>query len=97
MSRSVFGWSYPPGAANDPYAPYNQVDGPDIVMLKECTIEARKEHQCYLCGETIKVGEQYRYFVYIDYDNNRKLKQDHGHINCPLPNHGDWAEALANE
>jgi len=28
MSRSVFGWSYPPGAASDPYAPYNQVDPP---------------------------------------------------------------------
>lgn len=23
---SLFGWSYPPGAASDPFAPYNQVD-----------------------------------------------------------------------
>ena len=23
---SKFGWSYPPGAAGDPYAPYNQVE-----------------------------------------------------------------------
>lgn len=23
---SIFGWSYPAGAANDPYAPYNQTD-----------------------------------------------------------------------
>ena len=25
---SIFGWSYPPGAANDPYAPYNQTEEP---------------------------------------------------------------------
>ena len=23
----IFGWSYPPGAANDPMAPWNQADG----------------------------------------------------------------------
>jgi predicted amidophosphoribosyltransferase len=27
MSRSIFGWSYPPGAAGDPNAPWNQHDG----------------------------------------------------------------------
>jgi hypothetical protein len=82
MSRSIFGWSYPPGAANDPYAPYNQ-DAPDIVMLKERTVTARKEHTCYMCHTQIKVGEKYRYFVYIDYDDNRKLKSDHAHVICP--------------
>lgn len=25
---SIFGWSYPPGAAGDPSAPYNQEEGP---------------------------------------------------------------------
>ena len=30
---SVFGWSYPAGAANDPSAPYNQTDEP--IMLNE--------------------------------------------------------------
>lgn len=25
---SIFGWSYPPGAAGDPFAPYNQTDEP---------------------------------------------------------------------
>lgn len=25
---SLFGWSYPPGAAGDPFAPYNAEDGP---------------------------------------------------------------------
>ena len=24
MNKSIFGWSYPPGAASDPYAPYNE-------------------------------------------------------------------------
>jgi hypothetical protein len=33
MSRSIFGWSYPPGAENDPNAPYNQ---PDPVPCKRC-------------------------------------------------------------
>jgi hypothetical protein len=29
MTYNVFGYSYPPGAANDPYAPYNQKDLPE--------------------------------------------------------------------
>lgn len=33
MSRNVFGWSYPPGAATDPNAPYNQVD--NVTKLQE--------------------------------------------------------------
>jgi hypothetical protein len=28
MTRNIFGWSYPPGAAGDPNAPWNQVDPP---------------------------------------------------------------------
>lgn len=28
MSRNIFGWSYPPGAATDPFAPYNQTSEP---------------------------------------------------------------------
>ncbi len=28
MSDRLFGWDYPPGAANDPRAPYNQGDEP---------------------------------------------------------------------
>jgi hypothetical protein len=27
----IFGWSYPPGAENDPNAPWNQVEGPCAV------------------------------------------------------------------
>lgn len=40
MSRSIFGWDYPPGAENDPNAPYNQVDEDDI-------------ETCEICGELI--------------------------------------------
>ena len=31
----IFGWSYPPGAANDPNAPYNQI----------------YDHPCQVCGQ----------------------------------------------
>lgn len=43
----IFGWSYPPGAANDPNAPYNQTDdGPcdvcgqslDHCICPECSV-----------------------------------------------------------
>jgi hypothetical protein len=31
----IFGWSYPPGAENDPYAPYNQEESPSLDTIKE--------------------------------------------------------------
>lgn len=36
---SGFGWSHPPGAESDPYAPYNQDDEPeeDVVEISDCT------------------------------------------------------------
>jgi len=46
---SKFGWSYPPGAADDPYAPYNQSDPPCLVCEKEpdgCACP-----KCPECGE----------------------------------------------
>lgn len=79
---SKFGWSYPPGAANDPNAPYNQ-DYPDVVMLKEKTVHARKEHKCEFCQQPIEKGEAYRYFVFVNHDNGRKLQTSHQHIVCP--------------
>ena len=39
----IFGWSYPPGAANDPSAPYNQVDPP-------CAVCGNFEDDC-ICPE----------------------------------------------
>lgn len=44
----MFGWSYPPGAANDPSAPYNQQEGPCEVCGKgvdDCICP-----ECDLCG-----------------------------------------------
>ena len=46
---SKFGWSYPPGAASDPYAPYNQPEQPCEICGKEaghcdCPV-------CEVCGE----------------------------------------------
>lgn len=52
----IFGWSYPPGAAGDPYAPYNQDDGPCAVCCKpvddcicpECpTCHSHGDPKCY--------------------------------------------------
>ena len=50
VSRHMFGWSYPPGAANDPYAPWNQEDGPCAVCAKG--VEDCICPECPACGET---------------------------------------------
>ena len=49
MARSPFGWSYPPGAAGDPNAPYNQSDSPcDVCHLAadDCICP-----ECKVCHE----------------------------------------------
>lgn len=43
-----FGWWYPPGAANDPTAPYNQVDPPEEYEVKLATA------RCYDCDEYLE-------------------------------------------
>ena len=48
MSRSIFGWSYPPGAANDPNAPWNQDDPPCAVCAKSG--DACVCPECQTCG-----------------------------------------------
>jgi hypothetical protein len=45
----IFGWSYPPGAANDPYAPYNQTGG-------ICEVCGYGDTKC-VCPECPKCGE----------------------------------------
>ena len=59
MNRSVFGWSYPPGAANDPNAPWNLDEGPcavcgksvDDCICPECsTCKAMGDLTCYVPG-----------------------------------------------
>ena len=55
--RNVFGWDYPPGAANDPNAPYNQVDPPcEFCNLHphDCTCKPCKD--CELQGVELKDG-----------------------------------------
>lgn len=48
MSRHLFGWSYPPGAENDPNAPWNQQEGPCAVcgqFVDDCVCP-----ECPKCG-----------------------------------------------
>lgn len=47
--RSMFGWSYPPGAANDPNAPYNQGDEP-------CEVCGNFPDDC-ICPECPECGD----------------------------------------
>ena len=47
---SKFGWSYPPGAALDPSAPYNQVDDPP------CEVCGRLVADC-ICPECATCGK----------------------------------------
>ena len=44
-----FGWSYPPGAANDPNAPWNQEEGPCEVCSKP--VDCCECAECPTCGE----------------------------------------------
>lgn len=50
--RSLFGWSYPPGAANDPNAPWNQETPPCDVCGN--TLETSAGgcicQECHICG-----------------------------------------------
>lgn len=64
---SIFGWSYPPGAANHPNAPWNQVEPPcavcgrfsDTCVCPECPVcEVPGEPTCYMNGEHCGHGLQ---------------------------------------
>jgi hypothetical protein len=49
MRSGIFGWSYPPGAATDPNAPYNQ-NGPYICEVCLCDSEVDcKCEECPIC------------------------------------------------
>lgn len=52
MSRNIFGWDYPAGAANDPNAPYNQ----DVERCLKCEEEAscNDDGLCEECAEKLK-------------------------------------------
>jgi hypothetical protein len=50
MRSGIFGWSYPPGAATDPNAPYNQ-NGPYICEVCLCDSEVDCQcEECPICG-----------------------------------------------
>jgi len=51
---SKFGWSYPPGAALDPNAPYNQ-NGPYICDV--CLCDSEVDCQCHECPVCSAVGD----------------------------------------
>ena len=81
MSRSMFGWSYPPGAANDPSAPYNQVDPPcdvcgspiDDCVCPECPrCHTLGNPECYTKHGMIMNAEQIAAKVVAD----EKQKQE---------------------
>jgi hypothetical protein len=64
MSRNPFGWSYPPGAANDPNAPWNQ-DDDGITQLQDDIaqrLEAAGIPQAFIDDivQLIACGEQAR-------------------------------------
>jgi hypothetical protein len=45
---SIFGWSYPPGAADDPSAPYNQDD--DRCWICGGDVDSCVCDECPVCG-----------------------------------------------
>lgn len=68
----IFGWSYPPGAASDPYAPYNQDDDPSNEVCEEAFADYESLYDLYRavykgtdCGASIGVTVE-------DPEGNRK-------------------------
>ncbi len=48
--RAIFGWHYPPGTANDPNAPWNQID-PPCELCGETPGYDCECPECPVCGE----------------------------------------------
>lgn len=79
---SIFGWSYPPGAANDPNAPYNQ-EGPCEVCCRfvdDCICP-----ECKTCGE---IGNPECYECYDGVKHHRNKREgefvpSHGMVRTP--------------
>ena len=62
-----FGWSYPPGAAGDPNAPWNQVEGP-------CEVCGKCVDEC-ICPECPVCGEQGNGYCYRDHGIEKSDEQ----------------------
>lgn len=59
-------------------------DGPDVRVLRQQVVRARKDHKCVLCPDPIVKGQLYTRVVSIDYDNGGKFLSEayHGGL-CP--------------
>lgn len=83
--RYTFGWSYPPGAANDPMAPYNQIDPP-------CEVCGLDVHDC-ICPECPQCHEVGRMLCYRQHGMTETQQQ----IDNRVRREKECAEELAAE
>jgi hypothetical protein len=67
MNRK-FGWSYPPGAANDPNAPYNQVEEMDYT-----TMEFDNADEAWNWLDEHKFIDLFKGFKFKDGDGNEAI------------------------
>ena len=96
---SIFGWSYPPGAATDPSAPYNQIDEP-------CGVCGQWESECVCpeCPTCGAIGDPLCYDGGVDCSWCGRMPPNHGrglsaswcgaehnglaHTRTPISSHG---------
>lgn len=58
---------------------------PDVVVLSQKSVKARKEHTCDLCGQTIIVGDSYEAVAFLEDGEFQTHKM---HLVCP-PREGE--------
>lgn len=86
----IFGWSYPPGAAGDPNAPWNQEDGP-------CEVCGNDVDHC-ICPECPECGEHGNPRCYEDNARGEDVAPGHGLRRTPEQVLSlAWAQALDEE
>ena len=57
---SIFGWSYPAGAENDPNAPYNQSDHDPCPHCGADELDDENEDFCGACGEAVTAPPEHK-------------------------------------
>lgn len=59
-------------------------EGPDVRVLRQQRVRARKDHKCVLCRDPILRGQSYMRVVSVDYDQGGKFISEayHGGL-CP--------------
>lgn len=87
---SVFGWSYPPGAENDPYAPYNEAEPPCAICLKDC-----QYCDCPTCPRCEAVGDPHCYAAHglIDPKPIKSVRDLARNCYC-WDDEGGWVSAI---